>query len=69
MTGINLFGGESVQNIEEANVPLKQFVRIAEREYILRILAKNRGNRAKTARDLRIGRSTFYVKLKELSIN
>lgn len=40
----------------------------AERQTILSILERNRGNLSKTARELRIGRQTLYNKLKKYSL-
>jgi two-component system response regulator HydG len=50
----NLLPGESPRTLEAM-----------EREYILAVLARNGGNRARTAEQLAIGVATLYRKLKQ----
>jgi len=47
---------------------LKDFTRNMERRFIEHILKRNEGDRQRTAKDLKIARSTFYIKLRELGI-
>jgi PAS domain S-box-containing protein len=45
------------------------YIKDAEKEVIVRILEKNKGNRSKTAKDLGINLSTLWRKMKKLKIN
>lgn len=47
---------------------LRDYVQQAERRYIERVLTMNEGDKSKTARSLNMGRTTLYIKLKELGL-
>ncbi|MFA5812279.1 MAG: sigma-54 dependent transcriptional regulator [bacterium] len=47
---------------------LRDYVAQAERRYIERVLTMHEGDKSKTARALNMGRTTLYMKLKELGL-
>lgn len=57
---------ELPKNIE--SVTLRDWVKEAEKAFISRALKKNNGDKSKTAKSLKMGRTTLYGKLKELDL-
>ena len=51
-----------------AGTNFKDYVKDAERRYIQYTLDQNEGDKSKTARDLNMGRTTLYMKLRELGL-
>lgn len=49
-------------------MPLSQYLKSAERRYIQRVLEQNSNDKTKTSKELSIGRTTLYLKMKELGI-
>lgn len=50
------------------HLSLKDFLRRAERQFVKMTLLKHNGDRTKTAEALKLARSTFYLKLRELEL-
>lgn len=51
------------------NAPLKKILAEVEREIIVENLKKHQGNVAKSAKELKVGKTAFYDKLKRLNIS
>jgi two-component system NtrC family response regulator len=62
---------QAFPDLPGTNMPItfKEYIRRAERAYIEHALAVHDGDRTKAAQDMDIGRTTLYVKLKELGID
>jgi DNA-binding NtrC family response regulator len=58
----------SLPTHDEAVASLQDYVRQAERNYIEHMLSANDGDKTKTAAALGIGRTTLYMKMKELEL-
>jgi DNA-binding NtrC family response regulator len=59
----------SSDSIDSQERGLQDALRCFEKEYILRILKKNKGDKAQAAEELGIGVSTLYRKISELEMN
>jgi two-component system response regulator PilR (NtrC family) len=55
--------------LEDPDKSLQEVLRRFEKDYILRVLKKHRGDKAQTASELGIGVSTLYRKISELEMN
>jgi len=58
----------SLPTHDESVASLQDYVRQAERNYIEHVLSVNEGDKTKTAAALGIGRTTLYMKMKELKV-
>lgn len=62
-------GGVDPGEVEESSVPLSKARQRFERDYIVRALAREKGNITKAARVLRLERSNLYRKMRAYGIN
>jgi len=64
----SLQGKMPIPSSGESVATLQDYIRQIERGYISQVLNLNRGDKTKTAEDLGIGRTTLYMKMKELEM-
>lgn len=60
--------GKLLPDVTTAASNLEQYVRKAERRYIEHVIKQNDGDKTRTAAALGIGRTTLYMKMKELGM-
>ena len=60
--------GFRMPNCPDSVSSLKDYVRDAERGYIQRVIDLHKGDKSKSAKKLGIGRTTLYMKLRELGL-
>jgi transcriptional regulator with PAS, ATPase and Fis domain len=54
---------------EDQDITLQDALRSFEKQYILRILKKYKGDKVQAAKELGVGVSTLYRKISELEMN
>ncbi len=69
LTGRNFSEKCEPHQIDTDAISLKEYLKMAERQFISAALHKHNGDRLQTANALKIPRSTFYLKLRELGID
>lgn len=56
------------ENMQGKSMPLQDYVKNAEKNYITKILELNSGDKSKTAASLGIGRTTLYIKMRDMGL-
>lgn len=56
------------ETVDKANIPLQDIIENTEREYIKKVLKKNKNNKTKTAKDLKISIRSLYYKIEKYNL-